>query len=43
MQLGIVDDAGLQIAVSLLLGAFSGFFLARGLMFWRTQSARSAA
>lgn len=37
MQLAIAQDWKVQLAVSLLLGAFSGFFLARGVLFWRVQ------
>ena len=43
MELEIARDRYVQLAVSLLLGAFSGFFLARGLLFWRTQSTARAA
>jgi hypothetical protein len=39
MQLDIVRDHNVQLAVSLVLGAFSGFFLARGLVFWRIYGA----
>jgi nucleotide-binding universal stress UspA family protein len=39
MQLEIVRDHNVQLAVSLVLGAFSGFFLARGLVFWRIYGA----
>ena len=41
MELEIARDRNVQLAVSLLLGAFSGFFLARGLLFWRTYAARA--
>ena len=40
MEFEIVRDRNVQLAVSFLLGAFSGFFLARGLLFWRTYAAR---
>ena len=42
MDLEIVRDRNIQLAASFLLGAFSGFFLARGLMFWRASSTRSS-
>ena len=43
MQFPAMRDPNVQLAISLLLGAFSGFFLARGLLFWRVQSAVRAA
>lgn len=43
MEFEIVRDWKVQLAVSLLLGAFSGFFLARGLFFWRVQRTGRAA
>jgi len=43
MDLEIVRDRNVQLAASLLLGAFSGFFLARGLLFWRAHSARPSS
>ncbi len=42
MELDIVRDRNAQLAASLLLGAFSGFFVARGLLVWRTYTARAA-
>lgn len=41
MDLEIVRDRNVQLAASLVLGAFSGFFLARGLLFWRAHSVRA--
>ena len=38
MDLAFVRDRNVQLAVSLLLGTFSGFFLARGFVFWRTYA-----
>jgi hypothetical protein len=38
MELEIARDPNVQLAVSLVLGAFSGFFLARGLLFWRART-----
>ena len=38
MEFDIVRDQNVQLAVSLLLGAFSGYFLARSFLFWRTQA-----
>jgi hypothetical protein len=43
MDLEFVHDRDVQLALSLLLGAFSGFFLARGILFWRAYAARPAA
>ena len=40
MDLDAAYDPTIQLAVSLLLGAFSGYFLARGLVFWRVNAAR---
>lgn len=40
MDLHVVQDRNVQLAVSLLLGTFSGFFLARGIVFWRTYANR---
>ena len=40
MDLAVVRDRNVQLAVSLLLGSFSGFFLARGIVFWRTYAKR---
>lgn len=40
MQLEIARNGAVQLGVSLLLGAFSGFFFARGLVFWRTYAGR---
>lgn len=40
MGLEIFRDRYVQSAVSLLLGGFSGFFLARGITFWRAFAAR---
>ncbi len=37
MEFEIARDPNAQLAVSLVLGAFSGFFFARGLLFWRTR------
>ncbi|CAN5123560.1 hypothetical protein BH10PSE9_BH10PSE9_06720 [soil metagenome] len=42
MELAISQDPKVQLAVSLLLGGFSGFFLGRGLLFWRAQTPRHA-
>lgn len=42
MQFAIAQDGTVQLIVSLLLGAFSGIFLARGLFFWRAQAMRHA-
>jgi hypothetical protein len=42
MDLELVRDRNVQLAASLLLGAFSGFFLARGILYWRAHSARPA-
>jgi predicted dienelactone hydrolase len=39
MQLEIVHSATAQMTISLVLGALSGFFAARGLFFWRIQAA----
>lgn len=40
LEFDIAQDRNVQLAVSLLLGAFSGIFLARALVFWRTHAAR---
>ena len=41
MEIEVVRDHNLQLAVSLLLGALSGFFLSRGLLIWRLRAACS--
>jgi len=41
MELEVVRDHNVQLAVSLILGALSGFFLSRGLLIWRSHAARS--
>lgn len=38
MNFEAVRDANVQLAVSFLLGAFSGYFLARGIRFWRARA-----
>lgn len=38
MQFEIVRDPIAQLTVSLVLGAFSGFFVARGMAFWRVRA-----
>jgi predicted dienelactone hydrolase len=38
MDFEIARDPNVQMAASLLLGAFSGFFVARGLLFWRAHN-----
>jgi predicted dienelactone hydrolase len=40
LEFDIAQDRNVQLAVSFLLGAFSGIFLARALLFWRTHAAR---
>lgn len=42
MDLEIAREPVVQLAVSLLLGAFSGYFLARGFLFWRINASRDA-
>ena len=42
MEFAIVRDWKVQLVVSLVLGAFSGVFFARGVFFWRAQTARHA-
>jgi len=41
MELQIVQDRSVQLAVSFVLGALSGFFLSRGLLYWRIYAPRS--
>lgn len=41
MHLDIVQAAYFPISVSLILGAWSGFFLARGLVFWQAKQAQT--
>ena len=36
MEFQIIQDLNFQLAVSMFLGGFSGFFLARGILFWAT-------
>ena len=43
MQVAIVQDQAVQLAVCLLLGIFSGYFAGRGLVFWRVQALRRAS
>jgi hypothetical protein len=42
MNLEIARTSAVSLAASLLLGGFSGFFLARGLHFWRVHAAHRA-
>ncbi len=41
MGLAVAQDGTVQLAVSLLLGGFSGFFLARGVFFWRVHTTQN--
>jgi hypothetical protein len=41
MELEVVRDHNVQLAVSFILGALSGFFLSRGLLIWRLHAARA--
>ena len=41
MEPALVRDHNVQLAVSFILGALSGFFLSRGLLIWRLHAARS--
>lgn len=38
MQLSIIHQAHFQETISILLGGWSGFFLARGVIFWRAKA-----
>lgn len=43
LEFTILQDWRAKLLISLLLGGFSGYFLARGFIFWRTQSAQHPA
>ncbi len=42
MELEIIQTSAAQVTISLILGALSGFFAARGLFLWRVQAAGPA-